>query len=454
LDFAVENYPFNDLNVAGLGFKNNDDETIDLGQVQKSEFLIKAKQTLERQQQLSGDQPLTETQIERTLKTVALSTQATSGELGLGQGITGDENAINKILNSGNVIVNAGDETQQNRPDISISEELNDTDSSENLSFNETSSVNSINGRAGNVSLDGNQKLNGQDIEIVDVENKKIIKEGGDENDILSNEPAAFFEQFSQDFQKTRDKKKIKENSKTENLSPLGYQRGPDGKFYVFTKDGIKQITLNINNDGFIPKDSASMSSLLESTKSINSMDSTGTISAALSGFGFGNSKGRYSKEFARIEQKMALVFDKLQRTEKEDFSIERKLKIIPFFFDNVKRTDLLSGDKFFAGEIPIEQNSEYRFKKIGVVSKTRYDKLKNQLLSFGLPDDDDTVRRGLAAQSIDIESGLLGFFNFEILKFQKPITEQEGRRVRISVAPKKNLGNLLKAEKILNRMF
>ena len=134
LDFAVENYPFNDLNVAGLGFKNNDDETIDLGQVQKSEFLIKAKQTLERQQQLSGDQPLTETQIERTLKTVELATMETSGGLGLGQGITGDENAINKILNSGNVIVNAVDDTQQTRPEVSISEEINSFDGSESLS--------------------------------------------------------------------------------------------------------------------------------------------------------------------------------------------------------------------------------------------------------------------------------------------------------------------------------
>ena len=109
--FAVENYPFVDRNVAGLGFTNDDGETIDLGRVQKSEFIINANKQLQRQQQQNPDQPLTSSEIDRTLKNVELSTQATTN----GPGI--NDNTLNKILKSGKVIVNAVDDTQRS-PDV------------------------------------------------------------------------------------------------------------------------------------------------------------------------------------------------------------------------------------------------------------------------------------------------------------------------------------------------
>jgi len=107
LVLAVENYPFVDRNVAGLGFKNDDGETIDLGQVQKSEFFIKGTQALERQQQQNPDQPLTNPEIDRTLKNVELATQATTN----GPGI--NDNTHNKIINSTSVIVNPTIKTQR-----------------------------------------------------------------------------------------------------------------------------------------------------------------------------------------------------------------------------------------------------------------------------------------------------------------------------------------------------
>jgi len=114
LVLAVENYPFVDHNVAGLGFTNDDGETIDLGQVQKSEFFIKGTQALERQQQQNPDQPLTYPEIDRTLKNVELATQATTN----GPGI--NDNTLNKILKSGNVVVNGVDLESQDSTDLSL----------------------------------------------------------------------------------------------------------------------------------------------------------------------------------------------------------------------------------------------------------------------------------------------------------------------------------------------
>ena len=139
LVLAVENYPFVDHNVAGLGFQNDDGETIDLGQVQKSEFFIKGTQALGRQQQQNPDQPLTNSEIDRTLKNVELSTQASNGP-----GIT--DNALNKILKSGNVIVNTVDDRQRS-PDVSIGNTLDNIDGSESLGISVASNGDSFSPR-------------------------------------------------------------------------------------------------------------------------------------------------------------------------------------------------------------------------------------------------------------------------------------------------------------------
>ena len=112
--FAVENYPFVDRNVAGLGFTNDDGETIDLGRVQKSEFIINANKQLQRQQQQNPDQSLTSSEIDRTLKQAELATQATTN----GPGI--NDNTLNKIINSTSVIVNATDFDQQGSAGLSL----------------------------------------------------------------------------------------------------------------------------------------------------------------------------------------------------------------------------------------------------------------------------------------------------------------------------------------------
>jgi len=140
LVLAVENYPFVDRNVAGLGFQNDDGETIDLGQVQKSEFFIKGTQALERQQQQNPDQPLTSSEIDRTLKQAELATQATTN----GPGI--NDNTLNKILKSSNVIVNAVDDTQRS-PDVF-----------DDRPFFGDIGQPTLLGGAGNDTLEGNQK--------------------------------------------------------------------------------------------------------------------------------------------------------------------------------------------------------------------------------------------------------------------------------------------------------